>query len=129
MSHVLGGPSAVTRPPAPTPYAITMQEANSRVWQSTDYQRSPSGDVITNTHTYTELASGLNHLVNGKWVESKEEIDILPNGTAVATNGQHQASFPGDIYQGQVQLLTPDRQLLQSRPLALCYFDGVNTVT
>ena len=66
--------------------------------------------------------------MNGKWVASSEQIDILPNGTAVATNGQHQARFPGDIYEGQVELVTPDGQHLQSRPLALVYFDGTNTV-
>ena len=74
------------------------------------------------------MASGLNHLVNGQWVESKEEIDILPNGTAAATNGQHQAYFPGDIYQGQVELVTPDGQHLKSRPIGLSYFDGTNSV-
>jgi archaellum component FlaF (FlaF/FlaG flagellin family) len=114
--------------PSPTPYAITVQDANSRVWQRTDYQTFPSGEVITNTHGYTEICSGLNHLVNGKWVESSEQIDILPNGTAVATNGQHQAYFPGDIYQGQIELVTPDGQHLKSRPMGLSYFDGTKSV-
>src|ERR1035438_1554172 len=122
-SHVLGQ-TAQIKIPAPTPYAISMQDANSRVWQRTDYQTSPFGEVTTNTHGYTEICSGLNHLVNGKWVESSEQIDILPNGTAVATNGQHQAYFPGDIYQGQIELVTPDGQHLKSRPMGLSYFDG-----
>ena len=115
---VFGQPTQIT-PPAAKPYIITAQDANSHVWQSTDYQMSPSGVVITNTHSYTEIASGLNHLVNGQWVASSEQIDILPNGTAAATNGQHQAYFPGDIYEGQIELVTPDGQQLQSRPLAL----------
>jgi hypothetical protein len=114
--------------PSPTPYGISVQDANSRVWQRTDYQISPSGEVITNSHGYTEICSGLNHLVNGKWVESSEQIDILPNGTAVATNGQHQAYFPGDIYQGQIELVTPDGQHLKSRPMGLSYFDGTKSV-
>jgi hypothetical protein len=129
ISLIWGGTSAVNQLPAPTPYVITTQDANSRVWQRMDYQMSPSGDVITNTHSYTEICSGLNHWV-GKWVESKEEIDILPNGTAVATNGQVQASFPGDIFEGQIELVTPlpGAKYLKSRPLALAYFDGTNTV-
>src|ERR1035438_8075278 len=122
------GSSAVNQPPAPTLYAITVQDANSRGWQRTDYQTSPFGEVTTNTHGYTEICSGLNHLVNGKWVESSEQIDILPNGTAVATNGQHQAYFPGDIYQGQIELVTPDGQHLKSRPMGLSYFDGTKSV-
>ena len=67
-------------------------------------------------------------MVNGQWVASREEIDILSNGTAAATNGQHQAYFPGDIYQGQIELVTPDGQQLHSRPLGLSYFDGNNSV-
>jgi len=114
--------------PPPTPYAITVQDANSRVWQRTDYAMSPSGGVVTNTHSYTEICSGLNHLVSGKWLESNDRIDILPNGTAVATNGQFSATFPGNIYPGQIEVVTPDGQHLKSRPLALAYFDGTNTV-
>jgi hypothetical protein len=114
--------------PSPTPYAITAQDGNSRVWSRTVYEVDPSGKVVTRQQQYHELASGLNHLVNGQFVASSEQIVILSNGTAVATNGQHQASFPGDIYQGEIQLLTPDGQLLQSKPLALAYFDGTNTV-
>jgi archaellum component FlaF (FlaF/FlaG flagellin family) len=114
--------------PVTTPYAITAQDANSRVWQGTTYNLSPNGGIVTNIHSYTELNSGLNHLVNGQWVESKEWIDILPNGTAVATNGQHQAYFPGDIYSGQIELVTPDGQHLKSRPMGLSYFDGTNSV-
>src|ERR1035438_6119263 len=110
-----------------TPYAITVQDANSRVWQRTVYETDPAGQIVARQHSYTEVASGLNHLVNGQWVESKEEIDILPNGTAVATNGQHQAYFPGDIYQGQVELVTSDGQHLRSRPMGLSYFDGTNS--
>src|SRR6267378_1011541 len=114
--------------PAPTPYAVTTQNGNSRVWERTVYEKSPSGEVVTNKHSYNELASGLNHLVNGQWVESSEQINILPNGTAVATNGQHQAYFPGDIYNGVIELVTPDGQQLISRPMGLSYFDGTNSV-
>ena len=127
-AQTIGNQQTQVTVPAATPYAITAQDANSRVWQSKDYQISPSGGVITNTHSYTELASGLNHQVNGQWVASSEMIQILPNGTAVATNGQHQAYFPGDIGQGTLKLVTPDGQNLISQPLGLFYFDGTNTV-
>ena len=102
--------------PAPTPYAITTQDGNSRIWERTVYETDPTGRVIPRKHQFNELASGLNHLVNGQWVASSEQINILPNGTAVATNGQHQAYFPGDIYEGQIELVTPDGQHLQKKP-------------
>ena len=52
----------------------------------------------------------------------------MSNGTAAATQGQHQAYFPGDIYQGEIRLVTPDGKTLRSRPLGLSYFDGNNSV-
>jgi hypothetical protein len=121
--------SVQTTPPPPTPYAITVQDGNSRVWQRTEYEVGPSGQTVGRNHSYTELATGLNHLVNGQWVESSEQIDISADGnSALATNGQHQAYFPGDIYNGQIELVTPDGLQLYSRPVGLSYDDGTNTV-
>jgi hypothetical protein len=114
--------------PDPTPYAVTSRDANSRVWERTTYEQSPSGQIVPKQHSYTEVATGLHHLVNGQWVESKEEIDVLPDGNAAAANGQHQAYFPADIYNGVIELVTPDGQHLKSRPMGLSYFDGTNSV-
>jgi hypothetical protein len=126
------GPSAIagqgTVPAQDTPYAVVDRGANHRVWQRTTYETRPDGKQIPHIHKYTELATGLHYKKNGQWVESKEQIDILPNGTAAATQGQHQAYFPGDIYQGVVELVTPDGIHLQSRPLGLSYDDGNHTV-
>jgi archaellum component FlaF (FlaF/FlaG flagellin family) len=104
-------------------YAVTERGADYNVHQRTTLEHGTN-----RVHQYTELATGLNYQKNGQWIESKEEIDILPNGTAVATNGQHQAYFPGNIYNGTIQVVTPDGLTLKSRPLALSYDDGNNTV-
>ena len=117
-----------TAMPAATPYAVVSRDANSQVWERTVYEPSPSGQMVSRKHSYTELSSGLNFLKAGQWVESKEQIEVLPQGGAAAVQGQHQAYFPGDIYQGQIELVTPDGQHLQSRPLGLSYDDGNNTV-
>jgi hypothetical protein len=110
-------------------YQVTERDANSQVWQRVDYETLPSGKTVPHIHKYTELATGLNHLVDGQWVPSKEEIDISPDGnSAAATNGQHQAYFPGDIAQGVIELDTPDGKRLQSRPIGLSYDDGTNSV-
>jgi hypothetical protein len=114
--------------PSPTAYAVVAKDANSRVWQQTMYAQSSSGAIVTNVQSYTELASGLNHLVSGQWVESTEHIVILPNGTAAATNGQHQAYFPGNIYNGAIELITRNGLQIYSQPMALTYSDGTNTV-
>jgi hypothetical protein len=115
--------------PSPKPYVVVSRGANSAVWQRQTYERAPDGGVVTNIQKYTELASGLNHSVNGQWVPSTENIEITADGTsASATNGQHQAYFPGDIYDGEIKLVTPDGKTIQSQPVGLAYSDGSNSV-
>ena len=112
----------------PTSYSVVQRNANSRIWQRTTSEVSPSGQTISHLHQYTEMASGLCCQKNGQWADSKEQISILPDGTAAATNGQHQVYFPGDIYNGVITLITPDGLQMQSRPIGLNYDDGTNTV-
>jgi hypothetical protein len=114
--------------PSPTAYAIVSRDANSRVWESTSYQVSPSGRTVPQVHHYTELATGLCYNQNGQWLDSQERINILPDGSAEAIQGQHKAWFPGDIYTGYIRLVTPDGKQLQSQPIGLSYDDGINTV-
>src|SRR5688572_29868721 len=47
------------------------------------------GDVVTRSNGYVALATGMHFLKDGVWTESKEEIEILPSGYAVARQGQH----------------------------------------
>jgi hypothetical protein len=119
-----------TSVPSPTPYSIVANDANSRIWERTNYAVSPNGRSVSQIQRFTELATGLNYQdpSTGQWAPSQEEIDILPNGTAAATTGQHQVYFPGDIYQGEIELVTPDGIQLQSRPMGISYDDGTNTV-
>ena len=114
--------------PAPTDYQIVQQDGNSRVWQREIYEQGPNGQIIARPHQFTELATGLNHLVNGQFIPSTEEIDILSDGTAAATNGQHQVFWPADILEGEIQLVTADGKLIKSQPVGLGYDDGSNTV-
>jgi len=64
----------------------------------------------------------------GQWQESKEEITLLPTGGAAATQGRHKVYFPADIYNGVLEVVTPDGRHLKSRPLGVTYDDGSNTV-
>jgi hypothetical protein len=125
-------PTAGPSLPAATAWAVAASAANSRIWERTVYEPGPNGTVVAKTRHYTELSSGLDHLVNGQYVRSRSEIDLLPPGgafAAAATNGQHQAWFPLDISQGVIQLSTPNgKQLLQSRPVGLFFEDDSNSV-
>jgi hypothetical protein len=97
-----------------------------------DWKVMQKTEVVNGTnhiHKYTELATGLNYTnASGQLVESKEEITILPAGGAVANHGRHTVTFPGDIYNGVLEVVTPDGKHLYSRPLGVTYDDGSNTV-
>jgi uncharacterized repeat protein (TIGR03803 family) len=125
------GQSANSSVPAPTPWTITSRSANSRIWQRTTYELSPSGQVIPHLHQYTELGTGICYQQpggDGQWLDSQEAINILQDGTASATNGQHQVFFPIDIYDGTITLIKPDGIQMVSQPVGLFYDDGTNTV-
>src|ERR1035437_652067 len=115
--------------PAPTARRVVERGANHRVWQWETYERSPGGIITTSVHKYTELATGLNYTNSyGQLTESKEQITILPTGGAAATQGQHKVYFPADIYNGVLEVITPDGKHLRSRPVGISYDDGSNSV-
>jgi hypothetical protein len=84
---------------------------------------------LPQVHSYTELATGMNYTDgSGQLTEAQEQIVLQPDGSAAATQGRHQVHFPGDIYEGVLQLTLPDGRHLTSRPLGLSYDDGSNTL-
>jgi hypothetical protein len=111
-----------------TPFAIVSQDGNTRVWERITYNEVVNGQAVPTKHRYVECCSGLNFWTGQNWKESREEIQIQPDGTSAAVAGQHQAYFPPDIYEGVIRLVAPDGKVLQSRPVGLSYDDGSNTV-
>ena len=106
-------------------YAIAAQGANSQVWQSVVPSfTNESGQVAYRINSYTELATGLNHLVNGQWVPSSENIEITAGGGA-ATNGQHQVCFAANINTADaVEIALPEGDRLKTHIMGLSYFDS-----
>ncbi len=109
---------------AQSDYTVTERGADYKVMQKTVVENG-----VTNVHRYTELATGMNYTNSlGQWTEAQEQITILPTGGAEAIQGRHQVYFPADIYDGVLEVVTPDGRHLQSRPLGVSYDDGSNTV-
>jgi hypothetical protein len=105
-------------------FAVTQRGADWRILQKTIVANG-----VTNVHRYTELANGMNYTNSfGQLVESKEQITILPTGGAAAVQGRHKVYFPADIYNGVLEVVTPDGRHLRSRPLGVSYDDGSNSV-
>jgi hypothetical protein len=109
---------------AQSSYTVTERGADYRVLQKTVVEHGTN-----RVHKYTELTTGLNFKNNyGQWTEAKEQITILPTGGAAATQGRHKVYFPADIYNGVLEVVTPDGRHLKIRPLCVSYDDGSNTV-
>jgi len=77
-------------------YAVTELGPNHQVWQRVIAQTNDSGEVTHQTNSFTEMATGMHHLVNGQWVDSSEAIQITADG-GVANNCQHQVAFTANI--------------------------------
>src|SRR5256885_13220222 len=121
----LGGLSATAQLSPPSTLGTpTVVEAgpHERVWQTVSVDEAGQ----TNVSFYTELATGLNYWnpATGQYEESKEQFQIAKDGSAIATNGQHQAILAADINSGgSVDLLMPDGHRLLSNPMGLSFFD------
>ncbi|MGN6642665.1 MAG: hypothetical protein ACTHKU_06660, partial [Verrucomicrobiota bacterium] len=106
-------------------FSVIERGANHRVWERTEYEITPDGEKRPHVHRYTELATGMHYKgKNGEWLESVEELELLPNGAgAAATKGQQKVIFPPDIYDGQVEIEDASGQWFRFRVLGLSYFD------
>jgi hypothetical protein len=108
------------------------------VWQKAAHAPHPSGssaDAKWKTkrprkHRYLELSTGLHYQSRpgGDWLESNDQIELLPDGRAAGLRAPHKAWFPVDIYQAPIEVVTRTGEQLKSRPWGLCFSDGSNSV-
>lgn len=106
-----------------TPFTVAERGPHHRVWQREGVRVLPNGRAITNRSSVVELETGMHHLQDGQWVESKEEIELFQNG-AIARHGPIQIIFEPNINtRGAIDLLTADNQRLRSHVIGLGLFD------
>jgi hypothetical protein len=120
---------AVSLPKASV-YLIGERGPDYRVVLKLDTTTNDAGQIVSTTNqAYVDLATGMHfRTARGEWAETIERFDILPQGGAAATNGQHKVYLPSDIYSGVIEIITADGRHLQNRPLGISYFDGTNSV-
>ncbi|HEV2330648.1 MAG TPA: immunoglobulin domain-containing protein [Verrucomicrobiae bacterium] len=129
-----GAQQAVTvTAPTATPYVRVSAGLDWTVWQSTNFELLPSGQIIPHVRRFEERATGLNFLnpATGNLEPAKEEIDLLPDGSgAAATNGQIQVYFPNDLATGVIRVITPapESLVLESQPVSVGYSDSTNYI-
>ena len=75
---------------------LTERGPHHALWSRLSQYVNSYGDVVTRSNDFVALATGMHFLKDGAWTESREEIEILPSGYAVARQGQHQVIWAGN---------------------------------
>jgi len=118
--------AAAVSVPAPTPYQVVEAGPHHSVVQWQSFESMPNGQVAAHTHSYTELASGLNYQpdpTTGKWQPAQDTIEPFAGG-AVVRHCQHQIIFANNLNTaGAVDVQEPDGKRLRSNILGLMYAD------
>ena len=114
-----------TTVPPPTTYQIVSSGPNFNIWQWQTFEPLPNGQVAAHTHSYTELASGLNYqdATTGQWGPAQELSEPYSQG-AIAQSGQAMVIYADNLNTaGAVDEETPDGNRLVSNILGMMYDD------
>ena len=108
-----------------TDLQITERGPDHRVVQYKSQKTNERNEIIEKTHSYTELATGLNYRKNGEWIASNPEIIVGPDGSALAHQARHSIRFKANLNtDGAVDLTTPQGKRIRSHVLGVFYYDG-----
>src|SRR6266581_3246759 len=124
-------PSPLTSPRLVADYTPVERGPHHAVWQRVMARSLPSGTLLYETNSFTQLQTGLHHVVSNQWVLSSAQVSLASGGGA-ATNTAHQALFAANANTADaLQLTTPEGKTLTSHVLCLSYFSpasGSNVV-
>ena len=85
--------------------------------------RDHNGKLVDHPTHYTEVATGLNYLEDGKWNRSEEGIAPHPDG-ASAQKGQYKVIFNRELrHPAAITLIGSDGQVLHNHPSGIFYVD------
>src|SRR6266404_3645432 len=73
--------ASVAKEPSRPEATIVSRGPHQRVWQTFRYHTNATGFVTVTTNSYTELGTGICYEDQGRWVDSEELIEILPDGS------------------------------------------------
>ena len=103
------------------------QGADFRVVEWVTATTDESGEKLSITNRYTEVATGLHYRdEQGQWQETVAEFVAVPDGF-VAARGPHQVALSSELtVPGAVTVVTADGQTLRSSPALLAFTDRVS---
>ncbi|MBN9692179.1 MAG: hypothetical protein J0M24_18190 [Verrucomicrobia bacterium] len=108
--------------------SVTVEQgADFRVVEWVTATTDESGEKLSITNRYTEMATGLHYRdEQGQWQETVAEFVAVPDGF-VAARGPHQVALSTELtVPGAVTVVTADGQTLRSSPALLAFTDRVS---
>jgi len=107
------------------PFTQSERGPHHTVWSRSSEEQLPNGHKRKLTHSYTELASGLNYWSEEQqaWVPSSDQIEIV-NGFGVARQGQLKVIWAPNLNTaGAVDAESADDKRFRSHLLGLAFTD------
>ncbi|HEY5913974.1 MAG TPA: hypothetical protein VJA21_25580, partial [Verrucomicrobiae bacterium] len=63
------------QPASPAPFSLVERSANSRLWERTEYEPAPDGQLRPKIHRVIELGSSICYqLPNGDWADTDDSF-------------------------------------------------------
>jgi hypothetical protein len=130
QTAVATSPSAAVQAgqlPPPTPYAVTKQDGNSKVWERTVFELDSNGQPVPKKHSYTELGTGMNYQdAQGQWQPSVASFHMVGNFFVADTVPTKVILAPDLNITNAVTTVTADGITLSSTPVAIALYDAAS---
>ena len=95
---------------SPLKWHATSRTAHETVWAAVSSLTNPAtGSLRHRTNSYTAVATGINYLKDGLWVDSREEIELFEGG-AIGRQSSHTVVFAPNINTVGAIEVTTDRK-------------------
>src|SRR5439155_10428834 len=107
------------------PWQVTHRDLHSSTWESVVRIVDPiSGKTNLQRHKFVSIGSGINFLENGTWQETREELQVTPEGFAIGQFGPHKLIVENNVNSATaLDVLTSDGVRLRMGPVAVAWFD------
>jgi hypothetical protein len=108
-------------------YSVVARGQHDRIWSKVSSRLNDDGTESLVTNSFVEVATSMHYWEDNQWKESRNLIELAPDGSAVAVHGPWKAHFAGNLAgKGAITLISPTGRSLETRPLGLFYHDVVS---
>ena len=130
VAALASGTAALAQSPADAGYTALARGSVDTLWAKLTWHTNRDGVAVATTNSmFTIVANGLNYREDrgdggtGEWKESRDLIEIQPDGTAAALYGPTRAFFKSNLNAPDAITLVNGGRVFKTGLLGLFYFD------